>query len=73
MVNGICDLRIIDDPTEIAQAKSPAQKPFLRLSFPNSPTIQNGQIVVDVSLTIGEMIGGAAHGAQLRFGFVKEE
>lgn len=66
MVHGICRLLIIDDAEEIASEQSPAGKPFLRLIFKEG----QAERVVDVTLNLGEMIGGAARGAQQRFGFV---
>jgi hypothetical protein len=64
MVRAMCDLIIVDDPAEIARGGSPAGKPFLRLRFH-----EGSDVDVDITLNLGEMIGGAARGAQARFGF----
>lgn len=64
-VNGIANLQIIEDPDMIRDAKSPKGKAFIRVEF------EDGQKVA-MTLTLAEMIGGAAQGVQRRLGYVKE-
>jgi len=65
MVNAIADVQIIDDPAEIKKADSPKGKAFLRIKLDDGT-------VVDMTLTLAEMIGGVGKGAQLRFGYVAQ-
>lgn len=59
MINGIAELHIIDDPTEIVSNQSPAGKPFLRIKLEDGRTM-------DITTNLAEMIGGAGAGARLR-------
>ena len=66
MVTGAAQVDIIDDPLEIARVRSPAGKPFLRVR------LLDAKITVDLTLNLAEMIGGAARGAQIRYGLREE-
>jgi hypothetical protein len=59
-VQGIADVEIVSDPAEIANAKSPKGKPFLRIKF-------EGGVSVDITTNLAEMIGGAGAGTRLRY------
>jgi len=60
--NGMANIEIIDDAKEIQRVGSLANKPFLRVRF------ESGEII-DMSMTLAEMIGGVGSGANQRFGF----
>lgn len=60
MVHGQLTLNIIDDPAEIQRLNSPAGKPFIRLTLP-------GGTVINLTMTLAEMVGHAASGARQRY------
>jgi hypothetical protein len=62
MVNGMADVRVIDDTKSIQAAESPAGKAFLRIKFEDGKQ-------VDMTLNLAQMIGGAARGASQRLGY----
>lgn len=61
-VHTAIDLKVIDDPDEIARCGSPKGKPFLRLT-----TLDGGTVTLDITTNIAEMIGGAGAGVRKRW------
>jgi hypothetical protein len=64
-LNGVADVRVIEDKAEIKRLQSPKEKAFLRVTFMDGTQ-------VDMSLNLAEMIGGISKGVQLRLGYAKE-
>jgi len=59
-VHAVATIIVIDSPDGIERAKSPAGKPFLRVTF-------EGGAVVDMTTTLAEMLGGVGSGTRQRF------
>lgn len=57
-VHGHVDLKLIDDPAEIAKSDSPLGKSFI--------IITAGDVEIAVTTNIAEMIGGAGSGLRKR-------
>ena len=62
MVNGIASVHVIEDKAEIERCQSPKDKPFIRVTFED-------KTVVDLTLTLAEMIGAVGAGTNQRLGF----
>lgn len=65
-VNGMVSIFIIEDPEEIEKQESPAGKAFLRAKFHDGT-------VVDMSLTLAELLGAVAMGTSKRLGYAPKD
>lgn len=66
MVNGIADVKIIENKSIIEKEGSPKGKAFLRVTFEDGKR-------VDMTRTLAEMIGGVGAGTAQRLGYVERK
>jgi hypothetical protein len=62
-VNTMLDIKIIEDPAEIAAGGSPLGKAFMRI------TSEDGKTTMDITLNLAGMMGGIAEGTAKRLGY----